>query len=300
MDEEMMGSASANPPEPMDLNEAFKMLKEPRSEAAQGTVGTGGGEEPNTASEPISEPQGGTGETLDTGVQASGDYVGGSADDLPGIDYNPVRQQLIESVNQQAVQNTAKMFRDQNVRMYSIDDLYRRDERTGQVTFVNPDAPNGQGFQTRAQAQEWIDSMNGQIQMRFAQEARKEQRKLMQQQAPRMRLIEFAPTYNGLDQRTKDILDDIVEPYAINDGKGNVVGFNCDLNAALRQAQKIVNRFPKQEQQAQVQQVQQQTQQGVRPAMDIKAGSGAAANENEPKDLAEAMLMYRKQQKGNK
>ena len=184
---------------------------------------------------------------------------------------------------------------------WRIGDLYERDERTGETKFKNPDRP-GQYFSSRMEAQQYVDSMNKQVAAAYREEVLRQQQQMLKDAAPQMRLLDFATAYQVMDQDVRDILDDLVEPYAIMQN-GRVVGYNCDLNAAANQAMKIASRFKAQREQYSqpaAQPQQKQTQPGKMPAMDMKTGTGEAGSEEEPKDLNEALLMYRKQQQKGK
>ena len=178
----------------------------------------------------------------------------------------------------------------------TIEELYQRDEQTGRVTFKNPDDPQ-HDFASRAEAQAWVDAFNKQIETRFRQEINKKQRELVQQSAPQLRLIEFASTFNAMSKAEQDIMDDLIEPYAVKDARGNVVGFNVDLNAMANQARKIAARFPQAPAANAPEDSQEAQEAPSRPAMNMPTGTGQSADEAEPKSIGEALKMYDKSQR---
>lgn len=225
----------------------------------------------------------------------------GADEELTSFDPNPARQNLIRQANTEAVRQTREMFDKQGVRLMDIADLYERDERDGRVTFRNPDDPN-RPFQSRYEAQQFVDSINKQINSRYQKELRAQQQKILQEMAPQFALLEFAPVYNAMSQVEKDVFDDLISPYAVTNGAGEVIGFNVNLQAAGNQAKAIAQRFTSRKQQQQ--QAQQPQAQAVdkkakasTPALDMPQASGVADDE-EPKTLEEAFNKLSKMKKG--
>ena len=188
-----------------------------------------------------------------------------------------------------ARRNVAKRFQDNNVKMMDIGELYsRRDD--GTVVFNNPDDPH-RPFQSRAEAQQWIDSMNAQITAAYNKEVAKEQQELYKNVEPSVRLLQFAPVYDAMDQVTREVFEELIEPYAIIGANNEPIGFSCNLETMGRQAVRLASRFG-----SAPQQQAQPVQQAAEPAMDIKAspsGTGTA----EPRDINEAMRMLNEQRR---
>lgn len=288
-------------PSPQTLAEAFGMLREADKDSSAGPVAgqpediaatpgaavesMGGSEPEPTASEEPSQPELGGGE------------------ELAGFDPNPARQDLLRRANAEAVRQTQEMFNKQGVRLMDIADLYERDERDGRVTFKNPDDPN-RPFQSRYEAQQFVDSINKQINSRYQKELRNQQQQILQSMGPQFALIEFAPAYEAMSQAEKDVFDDLISPYAITDSGGNVIGFNVNLQAAGQTAKAIVQRFnmrkaaPAAAPATQPQQPQQKKQQPAStPALDMPSSTGTSDDE-EPKTLEEAFAKLGKMKKG--
>lgn len=295
--------------EPVDLAQAFKMYEEANRAAAEPPVEAGGPDaqvaagDPGQPGEGGGEPAEGAGEDLAAAAPAAdgaGDEgAGGPADVVEPVDFDARRQELLQDIQRQAIDQVRQEFSKNQINPCSIEELYQRDEQSGRVTFKNPDDPQ-HDFSSRAEAQQWVDAFNKQIEMRFRQEINRKQRELVQHSAPTLRLIEFAPKFDAMSKVEQDVMEDMLEPYAVKDAKGDVIGFNVDLNAVASQAKKIAARFPKGAQEpaaGEGDDSQQQQQQPSRPAMNMPTGSGASSDELEPKSIGEALKMYDKSQR---
>lgn len=222
----------------------------------------------------------------------------GGSDDLTSFDPNPARQNLIQQANAEAVRQTREMFEKQGVRLMDIADLYERDENSGRVTFRNPDDPN-RPFSSRYEAQQFVDSINKQINSRYQKELRSQQQKILQGMAPQFALLEFAPVYNSMSQDERDVFDAIIAPYSIYNDNGAVIGFNVNLQAAGVQAKQIAQKFASRQPapSAQPQQQEKEKAKPTTPALDMPQASGTADDE-EPKTLEEAFNKLSKMKKG--
>jgi len=272
-------------PEPVDLNQAMQMLNEDHGAPAPGPV-----EEPAEPAAPEPEPEPEP-EPGDGGPAAEPAGVPEEPDD-DLMDFGQLGQEMQQRLQQEAIQRTAQRFRENGVQLQSIESLYERDENSGRVTFRNPDDPN-RPFESRAQAQAWVDAINGQIQSKFNADVRSSLRAVTQEYAPTLRLIEFGPTFAKLDDDTADVFAEIVEPYSIRDTQGNIVGYSCDLNTALGQAKKIVSRYGSRAAQAEPDPV-------TTPATDLGgsgSGGGQQSAKAEPKTLEEAFMMLEEEKK---
>lgn len=223
----------------------------------------------------------------------------GSSTGDQSFDVSAYQKNLEDSIRIQAAQMAANDFEKAGYRKLSIMDLRTQDDR-GNVTFENPDNKS-RPFQSRMEAQAWIDSFNKQVEADFDREARKHAGKLREQSKPMMEMISFMGKYHAMPNDTKEIFDDLIDPYAIM-SNGNVIGFKCNLETAARQAEAIAKRFRKPEQQQQQQQQQQQPAQPQRPSMDLpsKGSSSGTVGDPEPKTIAEAIALYQKQKNGGK
>ena len=291
--------------EPVDLAQAFKMYNQAdRAPAAVPVEETGSDEAEGGELGSVDDRVSGDGGSSDSGEDATpggaegSEMPGGSADVIEPIDFNARKQQILKEIQQDALASVRKDFADNNIALCSIEELYNRDENTGRVSFKNPDDPT-RDFQSRAEAQAWVDAFNKQVEAKFRQDVNKRQRELVTERAPMMRLIEFAPKFQALDSLTKDVLDDLIEPYTVRDSNGNPIGYSCNLDAALAQAQRITKRFSaKPEAQNPAAKAEPDVQKRAeRPAMNMPTGSGKSADEEEPKTIGEALARYDKMQR---
>ena len=311
MADENVNSQAKTPQEPQDIAQAFQMVREnnqaPAEPARQekpgvqdeagsdGSIdrgqeapaGEGGSRDSDDGSQAAPEPAN----------QAGAGGLGGPSARGEQVDYDALGNDLIASLQAEAQRKVLDKFRENEIKMMDIGDIYERRE-DGTVIFHNPDNPN-RPFESREQAQAWINSMNQQIQSAFNQEVMKEQQALYEDAKPSIALIQFAPVYDSMDEVTQNIFDDLIEPYAITrKGTDEVIGFSCDLPAMARQAMKIVETYGLAVKQAGQEPVAQQPAQKQKtPAMDLKSGSGSSADDAEPTNIAEAMALLNKQRK---
>lgn len=305
---------------PVDLAAAFRYLKEKdkqaldgavpaakdreepgtdEGEGAIGTPATAGGEEAPDAGGIQVETDDGNSLADDGGESGENDNLaGGYAAGSDDVDLGSIRKGLTQKIQQEAVQRTRQRFSEANIKNIDIDDLYRRDENTGRVEFHNPDDPN-RPFESRYEAQQWVDAFNKQVNSRFAREAQKTMNELSNLQKPMFDLLDFVPQYQKLSAEEQEILDDLIEPYGIRNGNGEVVGYSVSLPGMANQAKKIAKRFAKEQPARSESATQPAHKNATRPAMDIKtSGSGDGANvRKEPKDLSEAFKMLKEQKK---
>lgn len=289
--------------EPVDLAQAFKMLNKNDGEAAAEPVGQAEPSEPNVSGD---EPGGneGSGEpglTASEQQPAATGYdsaptAGGSSDGIQAIDFDSRRQDILRGIQQQALSDVRKEFKNNGIEYCTIESLYQRDENSGRVTFKNPDDPRNP-FNSRAEAQAWVEAFNKQIDTRFRQEVNKKQQELVGDSAPMLRLISFAPKYQAMSQAEKEIMDDLIEGYGVRNRQGQIIGYNVDLDAVAAQAKRIAKRMKPAE--APVQQAQPQPA-ASGPAMDMPTGSGTSNDMKEPKTIGEALKMFDAQQRSKK
>lgn len=289
------------PEEPVDIAAAFQLLREGNKAPAQ----PAGQEDQSNQSNETSDDSGeqGVDGSQESGVQMQPDVpveptnsegtgdLGGSTTTEPAVDYSATQQSIINGVTKESQRIVNKIFEDQGIREYSVSQLYERKD-SGEVIFNNPERPN-QPFASRAEAQAWCDAINRDIEFEKRKMVEQKQRELFQQAMPALRLIEFAPTYDAMDSVTKSVFDNIIEPYGVKNTAGEVVGFNCNLNAMAQQAAKIVQQFAPQ--QAQPQQTQQASTD--EPAMDLKGGASESNQNTEPTNIQEAWQMLNKNKK---
>ena len=222
------------------------------------------------------------------------DYSGGYADDIQGIDSNAYNKAIIQQTRQLAAQAAAKEFKEKNYRKITVMDLRTQDDR-GNVSYNDPDHPN-RSFNSRYEAQQWVDSFNQQVDYDFKQVSSKYEKQYAEKVRPTIEMMNFIPTYNKMDANTREMFDTIIEGNEIV-ANGQIVGYRCNLQAAAKQAQKAASRFVSGNTILRAAQAKKVS----RPSTDMKShgSSSGKVGDPEPKTIEEALKLYNKQ-KGNK
>ena len=288
-DEEEEGEEETDGPE--DLAAAFKRVQSMDKEDPEDSM-----DDRDEDFEGDSDDQDGEddSETDDGDVD---DDRGSSA--LPGeIDYVAIKRGLIENLNKSAIAKAAKEFRDANIREFQMNDLYERTS-DGRVIYHNPDDPN-RPFSSRMEAQSWIDSFNGQVRNELKRRALEIRNEDAGSILPSLRLMDFAPSYDAMDDAVREMFDDLIEGYEVLDSNGNVVGYNCDLDKMASKAEHLASRFSKAKPSKRRTKATRTANEGARqPSLDMRShGSGGNGKmKREPQTLEEAMLRLRQQNK---
>ena len=276
---------------PEDLAAAFKRVQGMDKEDPEDSVGDRGED-----SEEDSDDQEGEEDSEDEDGDVDDDR-GSSA--LPGeIDYAAVKRGLIENLNKSAIAKATKEFRDANIREFQMKDLYERTS-DGRVIYHNPDDPN-RPFSSRMEAQSWIDSFNGQVRNELKRRALEIRNEDADSILPSLRLMDFAPSYDAMDDAVREMFDDLIEGYEVLDSNGNVIGYNCDLDKMASKAERMASRFskakPSKRRTKTTKTANEETRQ---PSLDMRShGSGGNGKmKREPQTLEEAMLRLRQQKK---
>ena len=280
--------------EPEDLASAFAALQRTRQDDADGDLDdAGNGEDPgeDDAADADDEED----EALEDDRQ---DSDGGPGDAYSGSDLQAVDQQLTQQVSQLAIRQAAAEFQQEGIRPITMNDLYRRDEKSGRVVYQNPDDPS-RPFASRMEAQQWIDSFNSQLRQEIQAKARELNRDLQKQIAPTRNLIRFVPRYQGMSPDAQEILDDLIEGSEVRNARGEVVGYTCDLDAMASRAERMAEKYSRGRKAGKTGQRQQR-----RPATDMRSHGSASEPkrlDREPKDINEAFQIMRERRKaGNK
>ena len=288
-DDDEEGEEEDNGPE--DLAAAFKRVQGMDKEDPEDSVGDRGED-----SEEDSDDQEGEEDSEDEDGDVDDDR-GSSA--LPGeIDYAAVKRGLIENLNKSAIAKAAKEFRDANIREFQMNDLYERTS-DGRVIYHNPDDPN-RPFSSRMEAQSWIDSFNGQVRNELKRRALEIRNEDADSILPSLRLMDFAPSYDAMDDAVREMFDDLIEGYEVLDSNGNVIGYNCDLDKMASKAERMASRFSKTRQSKRRTKTTKTANEETRqPSLDMRShGSGGNGKmKREPQTLEEAMLRLRQQKK---
>lgn len=216
------------------------------------------------------------------------------------FDYAQMSRQYVEDASRKAVEATNELFRNNGISKFSLDDLYQRDE-SGRVLFENPDEPD-RPFTSRAEAKEWINAFNEEIDEAWNKYAREYQYSFMKDIEPAMEMFQFGPEYEKMSKAEQDIFDEITNPYIITDEDGTSIGYSCDLNKMKNVAVNICAKMNQSNLQGQGgAQNQQATTSG--PALDATTSGSNSAQGNsseEPKNIQDAMRIINSQKKQQK
>ena len=297
-----------------------KVSEEP-SNNADGEAIPSGEPDPNTPATSDSTPaKDGTSAT--NGVVVESGSTGGSdpaqpvpsgsddsgSTDATGLNQTELTERVTEitsTIEQQAMQETAKLMIEKNIRhndrgqlgaTINDPDIYRKDEN-GVPTFFNPDTGKPfSGDNPRAQARQWVKEYNDELREVFDKMAADRAGQLQEQAKPIINLLNFAPKFEKLDPIRQSLMDAIIEDYEILDKDGNCIGYNCDLNAALNQVNRQIEKIRATQAPAATSgAIGANLSQGnpapvkTSPAVDMKAGAGSTSSKPEFKNMAEAM-----------
>lgn len=252
--------------------------------------------------EPVAEGQSDDAQLDGTDAGGSGAADGTAGETVSEFDYsaeevNETISSIESSIEDQAISDVAnamkasgkiRVTRDGKLGASINDpDIYTKDE-DGVPTYINPETGRPfTGDNPRAQAKQWVDDYNAELEQAFNKIAKQRIDELKKEKEPIVRTLKFAETYKKLNDVQRDMLDSLIEDYEVKDEEGNAIGYSCDLDKALaqvnRQIAKLTERgkalHPKQEKPA-----------PTEPALDMPQSTGSS--ENKPpqfKSLAEAM-----------
>lgn len=252
--------------------------------------------------EPVAEGQSDDAQLDGTDAGGSSAADGAAGETVSEFDYsaeevNETISSIESSIEDQAISDVAnamkasgkiRVTRDGKLGASINDpDIYTKDE-DGVPTYINPETGRPfTGDNPRAQAKQWVDDYNAELEQAFNKIAKQRIDELKKEKEPIVRTLKFAETYKKLNDVQRDMLDSLIEDYEVKDEDGNAIGYSCDLDKALaqvnRQIAKLTERgkalHPKQEKPA-----------PTEPALDMPQSTGSS--ENKPpqfKSLAEAM-----------
>ena len=279
--------------EPDDLASAFAALQRSRQDDADGDVdGPGDGED--TGDDDAADDDDEDDEALEDDRQ---DSNGGPGDGYTGADYQALQDQLTSEIQQAAMQQAVAEYQRDGIRPITMNDLYKRDQSTGRVTYINPD-DSSRPFSSRMEAQQWIDSFNSQLRQEIQTRARAVSRELSKQMAPARRLLAFAPTFDAMDAQTREVFDDLVEGFEVRNQQGDVVGYTCDLNRMAEQARRMAEKYGRK---SGGNGGTTRREEQRKPAEDLRSHGSASARRKdpnrEPRDLNEAFEIMRERRR---
>lgn len=272
----------------------------------------GSGEAEGTSgsdAEPVAEGQSDDAQLDGSDVGGSSAADGATGETVSEFDYsteevNETISSIESSIEDQAVSDVAnamkasgkiRVTRDGKLGASINDpDIYTKDE-DGVPTYINPETGRPfTGDNPRAQAKQWVDDYNAELEQAFNKIAKQRIDELKKEKEPIVRTLKFAETYKKLNDVQRDMLDSLIEDYEVKDEDGNAIGYSCDLDKALAQVNRQISKLtergkalhPKQEKPA-----------PTEPALDMPQSTGSS--ENKPpqfKSLAEAMEWSQNQQ----
>lgn len=252
--------------------------------------------------EPMAEGQSDDAQLDGTDVGGGSAADGAAGETVSEFDYsaeevNETISSIESSIEDQAVSDVAnamkasgkiRVTRDGKLGASINDpDIYTKDE-DGVPTYINPETGRPfTGDNPRAQAKQWVDDYNAELEQAFNKIAKQRIDELKKEKEPIVRTLKFAETYKKLNDVQRDMLDSLIEDYEVKDEDGNAIGYSCDLDKALAQVNRQISKLtergkalhPKQEKPA-----------PTEPALDMPQSTGSS--ENKPpqfKSLAEAM-----------
>lgn len=297
---------------------AFAAVDKKAEEAEQGPVPGGHGAEDAGAqgadgSQSAAAPEAGDGDAPE-GLPGGPDTLGGEdgrGDGLGAVVDNDgawspeqvesYRKEIVDEATNRAIEAVANAYIKKGARntdgrlgaTINDPDICKRDD-DGVPHFYNPETGREfTGDNPRRQAQEWCDDYNRALKDAFNDTCDQYAKKLVKEREAEVALVEFESTYDSLDDVRRDMLDSLLENYEIKDEHGEVVGFDCDLNAMLR----AVNRtFEKMQGRIRAAKADagggtQQQAPASAPALDMKSSPASApADGKEVKSLADALL----------
>lgn len=292
-----------DPIQPSSLGQAFKQINEKNSKAAEEVMGSG---EDRSGEDGVIENQAEVPPVNESGGDFDNtDILGGSADDAEGLEgdggpealgpeqIDELIQELAGDIESRARAEIIKGYEDEGYQPWDIDMLYRRDEESGIATYINPDNER-QPFASRLEAEAYVNSMNNQLKTVIQKDINKRVQELVEEEKPRVQLLQFLPTYNNMPEKTQEVFMDLIENHAVRDSDGAIKGYDTDLPTAYKQAQSIVAKFSSAEPTEQ-EQAGAPPESPTEPSMDLKSkGSGSSGKPSkEPTSVGEAMRMIR-------
>lgn len=279
--------------EPVDLADAFtRVVKVDAASADDAVDDAEPGESETDASIGDEEDDDAEEDALSADDDGYDNYRGpsdGTEEPAYAPDYQGAINQVATEITRASRQQAAKEFADNGIRHFTMKDLYRRDD-SGNVTFVNPD-DRSRPFSSRMEAQQWIDSINKEIDNEMRKRSVEISKGIQKAAAPALRLLKFAPTYDAMPDETKRMFDDLIEDYEVKNSKGKVVGYNCDLDKMARKAERIAAKYNHTSQSRDDSGKVRKSGPRKSPALDTRThgtSSGSKGND-EPKTMEEAM-----------
>lgn len=252
--------------------------------------------------EPVAQGQSDDAQLDGTDAGGSGAADGAAGETVSEFDYsaeevNETISSIESSIEDQAVSDVAnamkasgkiRVTRDGKLGASINDpDIYTKDE-DGVPTYINPETGRPfTGDNPRAQAKQWVDDYNAELEQAFNKIAKQRIDELKKENEPIVRTLKFAEAYKKLNDVQRDMLDSLIEDYEVKDEDGNAIGYSCDLDKALAQVNRQISKLTER---GKALHLKQEKPAPTEPALDMPQSTGSS--ENKPpqfKSLAEAM-----------
>lgn len=160
-------------------------------------------------------------------------------------------------------------------------DIAKKDA-DGTIRYYNPETGREfTGPNPRKDAREWCDEYNKELADQFNAACAKVEQQKMKEYEPAINVLKFAPKYDALDDMRRGLLDDILEDYEIKDKDGSLIGYSCDLDAALRAVDRQVARIKSY--------APAEPKPATGPEVDMKKGSAKGNSDPEKKPKIESI-----------
>ena len=211
-----------------------------------------------------------------------------------------VRQQLTNI----AVEAVRKEFASKDIKKISINDLIKVDERSGTKEFINPDTNRPfSSSNPRSEAQAFVKDYNEELNSEFIRQCQALMPNIEKSYAPVIEFHQFLPRWQEMDPFRQEMFEELVAGHELKDRNGNIVAYNCDLNAISDQMERQIQWLLTQQKSITSQPATQPAVNEVKqPAVAAKTKSPTATDGDKQYDLSNMSdaLKYFNQQKRKK
>lgn len=214
----------------------------------------------------------------------------GEATPAPAPEVDDVIKDYQGQARQAAIDTVVEAYKKQGVRCtpdgklgasLNDPDIAKKDA-DGTIRYYNPETGREfTGPNPRKDAREWCDEYNKELADQFNAACAKVEQQKMKEYEPAINVLKFAPKYDALDDMRRGLLDDILEDYEIKDKDGSLIGYSCDLDAALRAVDRQVARIKSY--------APAEPKPATGPEVDMKKGSSKGNSDPEKKPKFESV-----------
>lgn len=217
----------------------------------------------------------------------------------------PIQQAILDNVKKQSIEEVTREFKEQNFVPMTWDNITIRNEKTGEIEYMNPDTKYKKPFNSRVEAAQWLESVNKQLEQHYQKKCQARQNERIQQIKPLLDVYSIIPEYTKLNKVEKLLMDNYIQGYELKTEDGQIYGYSCDLNVALQKAKNAAKDLNLNESTSQQQTSNQANNAPINndelPATDMKSSGSSPApdteEEKEPTNLSEALAQYKKKKR---